>query len=281
MVGRDIVLKIAKGRSQPKNIVLKVKNLTYSQGNVRPLLNQINFDIRKGEIIGIAGVEGNGQRELVEIITGLRAIEQGDVEISGQSIKGMTIREIRELGTAHIPQDRMTYGVAANANIEENLISDRFYKKDFHNGPLLNINLIHKFSKSLSSEYKIKCESPYQTVNMLSGGNIQKVVVAREISSNPEFLIADQPSRGIDIGSTKFIQKKIIELRDKGAAVLLISADLNEVMELSDSLLVFYSGEITAYFPDTAKITEEELGYYMLGLRKQNTEDLRGCIHDH
>lgn len=281
MVGRDVVLKVDKQPAQPHDIVLKVRNLAYHQGNVKPLLNQINFDIRKGEIVGIAGVEGNGQLELVEIITGLRPLEEGDVTISGQSIKNLSIREIRELGTAHIPQDRMTYGVAADANIEENIISDRFYKKAFQIGPLLNMKLIQKLSKALVNEYKVKCDSPYQTVGMLSGGNIQKVVVAREVSSNPEFLIADQPSRGIDIGSTKFIHRKLVELRDQGSAILLISADLNEVMELSDSLLVFYGGEITAYFPDTSKITEEELGYYMLGLRKQDTQYLRRCIHEH
>ena len=173
----------------------------------------------------------------------------------------------------------MVYGAAAPATIEENLISDRFADKKFNRGPLFDMKAINSESDTLIDEYQILAHSRKQQVRMLSGGNIQKVVVAREFSGKPELIIADQPTRGIDVGATEFIRKKMVELSREGAAVLLVSADLNEIMELSDSLVVMYGGEIVAYFEDTSALTDVEMGEYMLGLKRQSETEIRGVIH--
>ncbi len=280
MVGRDVILKIQKEKCKPENTVLSVSNLSYTNELGKNVIKNVSFSVRKGEILGIAGVEGNGQRELVEIITGLRQSKNGEVIVGGTKINTLSIKQIRELGTSHIPEDRMTYGVAGDGTIEENLISDRIEKKSLNKRVLLNMKKINGLARQLVEEYKVKCNSPKQTVRRLSGGNIQKVVVAREFSSDPRLLIADQPTRGIDVGATEFIHKRVVELRDNGTAVLLISADLNEVMELSDSLVVMYGGEIVAYIEDSTKVTEEELGEYMLGLKKQSMEEIGRVVYE-
>ena len=184
------------------------------------------------------------------------------------------------MGVSLIPEDRMTYGIAGDGTIEENLISDRCDKKKFNIGPLFNMRAIHQESDRLIDEFDVLCKSNQQQVKMLSGGNIQKVVVAREFSSEPVLIIADQPTRGIDVGATEFIRKKLVELSRAGAAVLLVSADLNEVIELSDSLVVFHGGEIVAYFEDTKKMDEMEMGEYMLGLKRQSPEEVRRVVHE-
>ncbi len=174
----------------------------------------------------------------------------------------------------------MTYGVASEMTIEQNLLADKFDSKEFTGRILTKPKAIRKLSQDLVKEYQIKCSSPLQEVGMLSGGNIQKVVVAREFSSKPLLIIADQPTRGIDVGSTEFIRKRLIQLRDKDSAVMLVSADLNEVLELSDSLIVMYEGEITAYFADASKINEEELGLYMLGIKHQSSKEIGGVVYE-
>lgn len=174
----------------------------------------------------------------------------------------------------------MTYGIAGAATIEENLISDRVNEKRFNKGPLFNMKAIHAESDRLIQDFTVLCKSRQQKVQMLSGGNIQKVVVAREFSSGPQLIIADQPTRGIDVGATEFIRKKLVELSRAGAAVLLVSADLNEVMELSDSLIVMYGGRIAAYFEDTSTLTDEIMGEYMLGLKRQSDEEIRRVCHE-
>lgn len=279
MVGRDVILKAEKSKSNPKDTVLNIKDLNLVNETGKNVLNDIQLSVRSGEILGIAGVEGNGQRELVEIITGLRKAGSGEISINGNAINNLSIKQIRNLRLSHIPEDRMTYGVAADASIEENLISDRYDKKDYNKLFLLKMNKLNELSGKLINEFAVKCDSQKTSVKMLSGGNIQKVVVAREFSSEPVLLIADQPTRGIDVGATEFIWKKIIEMRDSGAAVVLVSADLNEVMELSDSLIVMYGGEIAAYFEDASKVSEEELGTYMLGLKRQSKEEVRRVVH--
>lgn len=280
MVGRDIILKIEKEKSKPGHKVLEVKNLSHIDDQGKQVLKDVSFSVRSGEILGVAGVEGNGQRELVESITGLRKYYTGEIKVNGNNIRNLSIKDIRRIGMSHIPEDRMTFGVANEGSIEENLISDKIHEKSLNRGLILNMSNIHKLSSKLVNDYKVKCDNPAQPVKMLSGGNIQKVVVARELSTNPKLLVADQPSRGIDVGATEFIHKKLVELRDNGTAILLVSADLNEVIELSDSLIVMYGGEIVAYFENTRDISEEELGFYMLGLKKQSQEELRRVLHE-
>lgn len=279
MVGRDVVLTVEKEQAQPTDVVLSVRNLEYTNDWNKKMLDKISFDLRKGEILGIAGVEGNGQRELVEMLFNLNVPDHGIVKVNGKNILGRPQREIRDSGVSLIPEDRMTFGIAGSGTIEENLMSDRASHKKYNNGPLFNLKAMHEDSDQLIKDYKVLCKSRKQQVGMLSGGNIQKVVVAREFSSNPILIIADQPTRGIDVGATEFIRKKLVELSREGAAVLLVSADLNEVMELSDSLIIMNNGKIAAYFEDTAVLNDTIMGEYMLGLKQQEAEQIGGVIH--
>ncbi len=280
MVGRDVILKVKKEKAKPKETALKVRDLVVRDNVGKEVLKHISFNVRKGEILGVAGIEGNGQREIAESITGLGEYVSGRIIIKGQDIKHMSIREIRELGTAHIPEDRMTYGISEEAAIEDNIISDRFYKREYSKKGLFDNKKIEREVDGLIKDYLIKCDDRTQPVRMLSGGNIQKVVVARECSLNPDLIIVNQPTRGIDVGAIEFVRKRLIELRDEGVSILLISADLNEILELSDSLMVMCQGEIVAYFKESEKVTEQELGEYMLGLKKMTKEQVGGIMHE-
>lgn len=280
MVGRDVILEVEKDKANPKEIITRIRDLKVINKNGILKVKGINFDVRRGEILGIAGIEGNGQSELAEAITGLLSNYSGEIYIKGKNIRKYSIREIRELKTAHIPEDRMTYGIASNINIKENIIADIYYKKDYNKFGLFNKIKIENLAKELIKDYIIKCDDQFQPIKMLSGGNIQKVVVAREFSNQPEFILVNQPTRGVDVGAIEFIHKKIIELRDNGTGILLISADLNEILELSDSLIVMCEGEIVAYFKDTKNITEQILGEHLLGLKKMTKEQIRGVVYE-
>ncbi|HIT68648.1 MAG TPA: ABC transporter ATP-binding protein [Candidatus Aphodomonas merdavium] len=281
MVGRDVVLSVQKEPAKPTQTVLSVRGLSYTNDWNRKMLDGVSFSVRKGEILGVAGVEGNGQRELVDILFGLgRRPDTGEITVNGKPIVGLGQDKLRAMGISLVPEDRMIYGIAANATIEENVTSDRVQKKEFNHGPLFNMKALHKESDRLIEEFQVLCSSRAQKVGMLSGGNIQKVVVAREFSSNPTLIIADQPTRGIDVGATEFIRKELVRLSRAGAAVLLVSADLNEVMELSDSLIILHNGKIAAYFEDTSVLTDEIMGEYMLGLKKQDDAQIGRVCHE-
>lgn len=280
MVGRDVVLKVVKDKSKPTETVLKVRDLEYTNRWNKKMLDKVSFSVRRGEILGIAGVEGNGQRELVEMLFNLNEPDGGTVTVCGQSTLNQPQEKIRKKGVSLVPEDRMIYGIADIASIEENVISDRFTDKRFNKGPLFNMPEIHQESNNLIIDYRILAKSHQQQVKMLSGGNIQKVVVARELSSKPTLLIADQPTRGIDVGATEFIRNEIVELSRNGAAVLLVSADLNEVIELSDSLIVMYGGKIVAYFEDSNQLEDVTMGEYMLGLNRQTDEEIARVCYE-
>ncbi len=280
MVGRDVVLSVQKDVAKPTDTVLKVRDMEYVNEWGKKMLDKVSFSVRKGEILGIAGVEGNGQKELVDMLFNLNTPNAGTATVNGENILGLPQRKIREKGVSLVPEDRMVFGIAGDGTIEENLISDRCGSKDLNRGPLFNMNAIHDSCKKLIEDYLILCKSGKQKVKMLSGGNIQKVVVAREFSNDPVLIIADQPTRGIDVGATEFIRKKLVELSRSGIAVLLISADLSEVMELSDSLIVMYGGKIAAYFEDTRELNDEIMGEYMLGLKRQPEEQVRRVCHE-
>ncbi len=280
MVGRDVVLKVEKTKAEPKETVLKVRDLRIASDTGRTIVDNISFSVRKGEILGVAGVEGNGQSQISEAITGLLDFQDGSISVNGENVKGKTIRQIREMGVSHVSEDRMTYGVASTSGVKDNVISDRYYKKEFNKGLLMDKKKIEDLSDRLIKEFLIKCDDRDRAVKMLSGGNMQKVVVAREFSNNPKLVIANQPTRGIDVGATEFIRKRLVELRDEGTAVLLISADLNEVLELSDSLIVMNEGHIAAYIPDASSISDMELGEYMLGVKKQTPEEIARVAYD-
>ena len=281
MVGHEVKMNLDKKPASPGKTVLKVEHLSYGYGEGKLKLDDVNFSVRKGEIIGIAGVEGNGQRELLECLSGLRKIQRGKVAINGNDVSKMSIYDIREKAkTAYIPQDRLLFGVASGATIQENLLANRMDYGEFSKAGVLKEKNFVKTAKELIKEFTIKCDNEKQLVNMLSGGNIQKVVVARELSMPRELIIIDQPSRGIDIGATKFIHQKIFELRDAGTAILVNSADLAEIRELSDSLFVMYEGEIVAFFRSLDGVTEEQLGEYMLGIKKQTPEEIKEAFHE-
>ena len=280
MVGRDVVLKVEKTPAKPEETVLKVRDLKIIADSGKPIVNDISFSVRKGEILGMAGVEGNGQSQISEAITGLLGYQHGSISVNGIDLKGKTIRQIRELGVSHVSEDRNTYGAALISSVKDNILSDRYYKKEYNNGILMNDKKINEMTDALIKEFLVKCDDRDDQVKMLSGGNVQKVVVAREFSNNPSLVIANQPTRGIDVGATEFIRKRLVELRDAGTAVLLISADLNEVLELSDSLIVMNEGKIAAYLPDASVITDMVLGEYMLGVRTQTPEEIARVAYD-
>lgn len=280
MVGRDIILKYDKSKGDTGESVLKIKGLKCHNIEGKELLKNIKFTVNKGKILGIAGVEGNGQRELISIITGQKRNYHGQVLFKDKSIKNMTIKQLRQNGMSYIPEDRMTQGVAATAFIGENLAANRYDNKEMNDGLFLNVKKISKLADKLISDYDIICKDADQRIESLSGGNIQKVVVARECSIGPDILIAEQPTRGVDVGAAEFIHKEMIKLRDKGAAVLLVSADLNEAMELSDSLLVMFEGEFVAYIENPSQTTEHELGLFMLGIKRQSDEEIGRAVNE-
>jgi simple sugar transport system ATP-binding protein len=269
MVGRDISTERI---APPKNIgeaKLSVRDLHYTDQDGVEVLKGVDLDIRAGEILGIAGVEGNGQSELAEIIAGLLVPDSGTVTLDGESLLQRTPRQIRESGIAHIPEDRMENGVAEASTIEENMIVDRYYKKEYNTRVRLNWGFITEKSNELIERFNILTKNSKTNVGFLSGGNIQKVVVARELSSGPEVIIASQPTRGVDIGSEELIHNLLKVARDEGKGVFLISADLDEVLKLSNRVIVFYDGQITAHFKDVSKVKDVDLGPYMLGLKKE------------
>ncbi len=275
MVGRDVRLDIEKDKPHPGDTVLKVSHINKVNALGKQVLKDVSFSLPHGVILGIAGVEGNGQSEISEIISGMDRSFDGEAEINGKSIRSMTVRQVRESGVAHISEDRMTYGIVGDGTIAENIISDRYYKKEFQKGPLLDQKKIDEMVDDLIEKFNIKCDGKDQPIRMLSGGNMQKVVAAREFTNHADLIIANQPTRGIDIGASMFLRNKLVELRDAGAAVLLISADLSEVMEVSDRLIVMSGGRISAYFEDASEVTEEDMGLYMLGLKQMTPEEIR------
>ena len=277
MVGREVVFRVEKPPATPGRPVMRVEDLRLVADSGKEVLKGVSFTVRTGEILGVAGVEGNGQAELVEILTGLRQPSGGRVLVDGEDVTGADPGTIRRRGVSHIPEDRMTYGAAAQATIRENLIADRCWSKRFNPRVLMSLKAVAEHGEALVREYDIRTRSSATPVKMLSGGNIQKVVVARELSADPKVIVANQPNRGIDVGATEFIHRKLIEKRSSGVGILLVSADLNEVMTLSDRLLVLYGGEVVALFPDASEVTEEELGLYMLGVKRMTPEEMAGA----
>lgn len=263
-----------------KEIVLDVRNLTVTDSGVKKVDN-VNFSIRSGEILGIAGVQGNGQEELIKVITGLRGHQEGSVKLEGKAINDLPIKGKRNSGMSYIPEDRMIDGCAAKATIQDNLISTTYEKSDLSGKLFLNGKNITKTAKDLVERFSIKTNSEKEKVSALSGGNIQKVVVAREWSTKPKLMIAEQPTRGIDIGSANYIHHELINMRNDGAGILVVSADLNEVLLLSDRLIVMYDGQVVAHFNSVKDVTENELGLYMLGVKKQSEEEIMGACYEY
>ena len=274
MVGREVFMQVDRPPVERGASVLEVSDLTYADDSGHQLLKHISFHVYENEILGIAGVEGNGQTELAEVLTGLRPPTTGEAFINEEQILGRGPRSVREHQVAHIPEDRLTNGVALTSTIDDNLIIDRYYRQPFTRRGLLDINAIEDNGRELIREFNIIAPNGAIPVNALSGGNMQKVVVARELSSSPKLLIAAQPTRGVDIGAIEFIHQELVDQRTAGLAILLISADLQEVMKLSDRIMVMYEGEIVGVFPNDESLTEERIGYFMLGAERQDAAEM-------
>ena len=276
MVGRDIRSDRLPKVRETGEIRLSVRNLTHINEEKVRVLKDVSFDVRAGEILGMAGVEGNGQSELIRAITGILTPTSGEITLNGKKAAGLSPRRIREIGVSHIPEDRMENGVADKTSLEENFIIDRYYRKGFSRGPRLDWRFIGSYSRDLIGKFNILTKSSKTRVSSLSGGNIQKVVVARELSSDPDIIVAAQPTRGVDVGSEELIHNLLRDARDRGKAVFLVSADLDEVLKLSSRIVVIYNGQIVGHFTDMEKVTAAELGPYMLGVKRE--EGARGEV---
>ena len=279
MVGRDVVLQFEKEDPTPGDAIVKVRDLVKINADGKRVLDGLSFNIRAGEVIGIAGVEGNGQSELSDVLSGMDGFASGTVELNGQSIEGKSVFEIRQQGMSLIPEDRMIHGAAGDMSICDNIISDRYFKPGYKKGMFINKKYIEEIADEYIKEYQIACDNKKQAVRYLSGGNIQKVVVAREFTTGGNFIIANQPTRGIDVGAAELIRKAIVrKSREEGTATLLISADLNEVLGCSDKLFVMRKGKIVAVFPKASEVSEAELGEYMLGLKTMTEKEMEGLL---
>jgi len=264
MVGREVHFKTEKKTATPKEAVLTIKELVVEDSRGVEAVSSLNLNVRAGEIVGIAGVDGNGQTELIEAITGLRKTKSGSITLKNQELSTLSTRKITESGVGHIPQDRHKHGLVLDYTIGENIGLQTYYQKPISKSGILNYKELYKKAKELIAEYDVRTPSEYTQARSLSGGNQQKAIIAREVDRSPELLIAAQPTRGLDVGAIEFIHKKLIEERDKGRAVLLVSLELDEVMNLSDRIAVIYEGEIVDIV-DPKETNEQELGLLMAG----------------
>jgi simple sugar transport system ATP-binding protein len=270
MIGRKVEYEYSEIKQEvpATKPCVEVKNLVFADEGVQKL-KSLSFEINPGEILGVVGVEGNGQAELVQVLFGYKQPSGGTVSVDGVDLAGKSIKQIRqEANVAYIPEDRMRQGIASRGTVAENLIASYFERPALNKKWWMDSRSIRKTCERLIEQFAISCQSCETAVYSLSGGNIQKVVVAREANAEPRFLIADQPTRGVDIGSASAIHKILIGLRNSGKAILLLSADLGEAIAMSDRLIVMFSGEIVALFNKPQEVTEQELGLYMLGIKK-------------
>jgi simple sugar transport system ATP-binding protein len=264
MVGRDVLLRVAKEDASPGEPVLQVRGLCAMGRKGTHVLEDIDLEVRAGEVLGIAGVQGNGQTELVEVITGLRKASAGTVAVSGHETTNRSPRQVRDLGVAHIPEDRQARGLVLGFSIAENLVLGKHHRPPFSSRGILSQDDVRSHAERLIDEHDLRPADPSVDAGHLSGGNQQKLIVAREFDGGPALLVASQPTRGVDIGAIEFVHTSLLRMRDAGAAVLLISAELSEITTLSDRIAVMYGGRIVAEFEGGA-VAEEELGVAMTG----------------
>ena len=265
MVGREVILKVVKEPAHPGEVVLDVADLQARDERGIMAVNGVTFQVRQGEVVGVAGVQGNGQTELVEALTGLRKPERGRILLGAEDLSTASPRRFAEGGAAHIPENRHRFGMVESYPISENLVLNRYYQPPFARGLIRDYQAIEQNAENLVQIFDVRTPSVMIAAGNLSGGNQQKMVVARELGHEISLLIAAQPTRGLDVGSIEFIHNRIIEQRDNGVAVLLVSAELDEIMALSDRILVMYKGEVIGEV-DAAVATREQLGLLMAGV---------------
>jgi simple sugar transport system ATP-binding protein len=268
MVGRDVNLVVLKKPAKPKAVTLEVRDLTVSDERGHLAVNGVTFSVRAGEVFGIAGVQGNGQKELIEALTGLRPIKSGSFAILGQDMTNASPRRIREAGSAHVPEDRHKDGLVLSFSVADNLVLNTYYEAPFTQGMNLRHEAIEKAAAERVKQFDVRTPSTSVPVSNLSGGNQQKVIVAREFSRPIKLLIAAQPTRGLDVGSIEYIHGRLLGKRDEGCAVLLVSSELDEIMALADQIAVMYAGRLLDILPAT-KARREKLGLLMAGFQDQ------------
>lgn len=272
MVGRSVSFKTVKQAPQPKEVVLSIKDLVVNENRGVLAVKNLSLDVRAGEIVGIAGIDGNGQSELIQAITGLRKIESGSVELKGQSIVGLHPRQITELSVGHVPEDRHRDGLVLEMMISENIALQTYYKEPLSKKGILNYTNIVDYAKKLMQEFDVRAASEIVPASALSGGNQQKAIIAREIDRNPDLLIVSQPTRGLDVGAIEYIHKRLIQERDNGKAVLVVSFELDEILNVSDRIAVIHDGKIQGIVtPETTN--KQELGVLMAGGELEKGEE--------
>lgn len=265
MVGRKVILQVDKEPARPGEIVLRVENLQVQDDRHATMVHDVSFEVREGEILGIAGVQGNGQRELVEALTGLRRVVGGKVTLTGHDVTHAPPREITERGTGHVPEDRHKHGLVLSFPVRDNLVLCTYYQSPFARGLEIDDYAISEHAQKLVTEFDVRTPSIITSAGSLSGGNQQKVIVARELDRPVKLLIVNQPTRGLDVGSIEFIHRRIVQARDQRTAVLLVSAELDEIMSLSDRIAVMYKGRILETL-NAEDATREQLGLLMAGV---------------
>jgi simple sugar transport system ATP-binding protein len=265
MVGRDVLLRVEKKSVKPGEPVLEVEDLHVRDQRGLEAVRGVSLTVRGGEVVAIAGVEGNGQLELVQAIAGVVVPESGRVSIAGEDVTGEGVRETTEAGVAHIPEDRQLCGLVLDFTLAENLALREYRRPPISNHGVLSMGGMNDRARELLKEYDVRGGDPSTLASALSGGNQQKVAVAREVASNPKLLIAHQPTRGLDVGAIEFVHRRLLEERDKGRGILLVSLEFEEVRALADRIVVIYEGELVAEFPPD--VSEEDLGVAMTGGR--------------
>lgn len=271
MVGRDVILTVNKQPARPGQAVLEVRDLQVRDDRGLVAVAGVSLDVRAGEILGVAGVQGNGQTELVAAITGLRPAEAGSVSIVGQDVTNSSPRAISELGVAHIPEDRQREGLVTSYMLTDNAVLELYYREPYARGIIRDDQKIREHTQQLVKEFDVRTPSVHVPASTLSGGNQQKLIVAREFTRDLKLLVASQPTRGIDVGSIEFIHNQIVKKRDEGVAVLVVSAELDEVLALADRIAVMYHGKIVATV-DNGALTREQLGLLMAGASLEKVE---------
>ncbi|MGO4927624.1 ABC transporter ATP-binding protein [Fundicoccus sp. Sow4_D5] len=264
MVGRSVSFKTEKSVASPTDVALEVKNLVVKNERGIMAVDNLSFNVKHGEVVGIAGIDGNGQTELILALTGLLPIEEGHAALNGQELNKLNPRQIHQIGVGHIPEDRHKHGLILDMAVESNIVLKDYFKSPYSNSVFLNFKAIETRAKELIKKFDVRTVSEKVAARSLSGGNQQKAIIAREVEGNPDLLIAANPTRGLDVGAIEFIHKELINERDKNKAVLLMSFELEEIMNVSDRILVMYDGKVVADMPAN-ETNEQEIGLLMAG----------------
>ena len=264
MVGRSVSFVTEKEEAKPKDVVLQISDLIVNENRGVPAVKELSLDVHAGEIVGVAGIDGNGQSELIQAITGLRKVKSGSIKIKGREVVGLSPRKITEMQVSHVPEDRHRDGLVLEMMLSENIALQTYYKEPLSNKGVLNYTQINSYARKLMEEFDVRAASELVPAGALSGGNQQKAIIAREVDRNPDLLIVSQPTRGLDVGAIEYIHKRLISERDKGKAVLVVSFELDEILNLSDRIAVIHDGKIQGIVKPS-ETNKQELGILMAG----------------